>query len=63
MKVYVLMDHVCDADILIGVYSSRRIAKQKVKECRQKDRWGLEGPEIIEVVVDDEVYAHNGSAA
>ncbi len=49
MKVYVLVDHVCEADVVVGVFSTAELAQAYIDQQQQKD-WKLrmEGPEIYE---------------
>lgn len=52
MKVYVLIDHVCEADMVCGVYSSRELAQQALEAATAKDQFCFEGEEIKEFDLD-----------
>ena len=49
-SVFVLMDHICEADLLIGVFSTREKAQSFLNP---KDKFYYEGPEIIACIVDE----------
>lgn len=39
MKVYVVMDHVCEADILVAAFSTRSLAEKWIK-AHENDPYG-----------------------
>lgn len=57
MKVYLLIDHVCEADVPIGVFSAKELAQRCIDALLAKDKFGLEGPEIIEYELNSEPYS------
>lgn len=54
MKVYVVIDHVCEADIVRGVFSTKTKARAFIKENKNKPfPQSMEGPYIEEWSVDE----------